>query len=115
MDMERRDSILARACEVYSTLTCKGLNKYFFLQYIRFSSKKVFLFIKWKRKIIQLINKPTDGETRTKLSKRKAFEYQFKKKLIIVQYHVFIDSRKDCNYFMMNRTMDGEFSQIKLF
>ena len=63
-----------------------------------FSSNQVFFFIKWKRKRIQLINKPTNGETRAKLSKRKAFVYQVKKKLIIVQYHVFIDSKKEYNH-----------------
>ena len=47
---------------------------------------------------MQLINKPTNEETRAKLSKRKAFVYQVKKKLIIVQCHVFIDSRKEYNY-----------------
>ena len=47
---------------------------------------------------MQLINKPTNGETCSELSKRKAFVYQVKEKLIIVQYHVFIDSRKEYNY-----------------
>ena len=47
---------------------------------------------------MQLINKPTNGETCSELSKRKALVYQVKEKLIIVQYHVFIDSRKEYNY-----------------
>ena len=41
--------------------------------------------MKWKQKRIQLINKPTNGETHAKLSKRKALVYQVKKKLVIVQ------------------------------
>ena len=43
------------------------------------SSNQVFFFIKWEQKRIQLINKPTNGETRAKLSKRNAFVYQVKK------------------------------------
>ena len=55
---------------------------------------------------MQLINKPTNGETCSELTKRKAFVYQIKEKLIIVQYHVFIDSRKKYN-LLFYQSNDG--------
>ena len=53
MDQERRNGNSAPLCGVYSTLALKGLNKSFFLQYVRFWRKNIYNVTTSRRKKTQ--------------------------------------------------------------